>query len=184
MNDQDAALFISDTSGDSSGGTPQQAERAYKFRREDTGEVIDVDFASMMEMDACGYITLPDGVVARRCRRLEQQQETGDVEKIIPLEKPILSDSLGFCETQLAEFEADRVANGFTGIEFVPEPGLPFFYQVKCSGKEEWKRYLRHRNMRDNSKKLGSAATLTPKDIEEARQRILEKYPVQAGLSH
>lgn len=153
--------------------------QTYKFRREDNGELIDVDFQTMMEMDACGSITLPSGVQARRCRHLEQppvvHAEKND--KIVELEKPVLSDTLGFIPQQFEEFEQDRVKNGFTAIEFRQEPGVPFF-QVYCSSKAEYQRYMRHRGYSDMGERNGVGQVLTQHDLDSAQERILEKYPI------
>jgi len=56
-----------------------------------------------------------------------------------------VSDSLGFGKRQLAEMEADRKANGFGGIEFVPDPQVEGFCQVKYASSSDYDRYARHR---------------------------------------
>lgn len=150
----------------------------YIFRREDDGSLVRVDFETMMTMDSLGYIQLPEGVSARRCRHLEIESAPKAIEKIRELEKPILSDGLGFGRQQLGEFEADRKAAGFTGVEFVQDTAVPEFYQVKISSKREWQRYLEHRGMHDKNSRNGGSVEITEETLEQARQRILEKYPV------
>lgn len=151
----------------------------YIFRREDNGELISVDFETMMGMDSLGYITLQDGIQARRSRAAEIGIEVQSQDRK-ELEKPIVSDSLGFGAQQLAEFEADRVRHGFTGIEFTNDPLVPEFIQVRCNSKVEWQRYLKHRGMSDFNSRNGSGATLTQEQMDEAKKRILEKYPLPA----
>lgn len=151
----------------------------YQFQREDTGAVMDVDFATMMQQDAAGYLTLPDGCIAKRIRMPlpAKSHEPHDIE----LAKPILSDALGFTEAQLSEFEVDRKANGFTGIEFVRDPMCAQFYQVKITSMAEWARYVKHRGMRDKNSRNGGAAVPSDADFERLRQEMLEKYPVATG---
>ncbi len=150
----------------------------YLFRREDNGRIESLSFLEMMAMDAAGFVTLADGVQARRCRTAETIIAVDKQEARKELEKPILSDSLGFCANQLADFEADRVKHGFTGVEFVREPGLPEFIQVKISSAAEWARYVKHRGMCDRNSRNGGGVAFTPEQMEDAKQRILQKYPV------
>lgn len=147
----------------------------YPFRREDNGEIVQLPFDKMMEMDACGCVTLPDGVMARRARGLEQPtaaQATGSNE----LNKPIISDALGFTETQLQEFEVDRVSHGFSGVEFVRDPRVPQFFQVKIKSQKEWARYVKHRGMFDQNSRNGGSVCLTPQQLQDAKERILARY--------
>jgi len=160
----------------------------YLFRREDTGAVVTVDFATMMAQRD-GFVTLPDGVSARRCIALELAREMQDHPlpdaapsgKASTVERPIVSDSLGFTAHQLADFQADKELHKFTGVEFKPDPHEPTFYQVHFKGRDEWRRYCQHRGMTDGNGSLGSAALLTPGQFERARQRALENLsPVSA----
>jgi hypothetical protein len=118
---------------------------------------------------AMGCIT--DGVVAREirqsCRSVENREgiDPGDV-----LNKPMLSDSLGFTEHQFADFERDRVANGFVGVEFVRDPAVPQFFQVKCSSPAQWQAYVKHRGARDQNSRNGGGAALTPELLRQAEE--------------
>ena len=95
------------------------------------------------------------------------------------LEKPIVSDACGFIQQQFNDFETDRVKNGFTGIEFVRDKDVPQFYQVKCSSRKEFARYMKHRGMHDKNSRNGSAAGITQKELDDAMRLIREKYPVK-----
>jgi hypothetical protein len=142
--------------------------KAYLYRREDNGCLVEVDFATMMEQK-CGFITLPDGVEARRCVHLEIERDGR--QKAAPvreIEKPIVSDALGFPQHQLAEFEQDRAKHGFGGVEFTPDPRVPEFYQVRISGKREYQRYLKHRQMHDRNSRNGGGQALSPELLERA----------------
>jgi hypothetical protein len=154
----------------------------YMFRREDTDEVILVDFETMMTMDEMGCIKLEDGVYARRCRSLEPAmgRTKNGTES---LNKPMVSDSLGFTESQLADFEEHRKKGGFTGIEFKRDPDVPQFFQVHCSGPEEFRRYREERNrlsggmFQDHNSRNGGGQALSERDLRAAEQMIREKYP-------
>ncbi len=153
-------------------------EKTYLFRREDDGQVVEVDFATMMGQDAAGYITLPDGTPARRCLHLETERDGRPPRKESPyLEKPIVSDALGFCEEQLADFEEDRRANGFRGVEFVRDPLVPQFFQVKCKSRAEHDRYVKHRGMVNRS--YNGGVQLSQEDLDRAR--ILVERGLRGG---
>lgn len=154
--------------------------KKYKFRREDNGRLIQVSFERMMQADAAGYITLEDGVVARRCRDLEPPLARKAEPRIRTdtLEKPIVSDALGFPQQQFDDFEADRLANRFTGVEFRRDPQVPEFYQVHFSDRGTWKRYVKHRGYADRNGANTSKVLLSEREFEQARElvaRNLEK---------
>ncbi len=140
----------------------------YEFKREDNADIVSVDFETMMEQDSAGMITLADGVRAKRVH--SGPRRWGGSEKVRADNKPIPpSDALGFTAHQLQEFEFDRQRNGFTGVEFVKDPTYDKFYQVKCSSRGEWERYVRHRGMIDKNATSGTA--LSPKQLEAAAER-------------
>lgn len=120
----------------------------YLFIREDNGAVVEVDFPTMLAQDRAGYITLRDGVQARRSLHLETLRDgkrTRLPRKANATPPKIISDSLGFGRDCLEEMERDRVANGFSGVSFVPDPQVPEFYQAHCSSRRDFLRYSKHR---------------------------------------
>lgn len=142
----------------------------YLFRVEDSDELVEVDFSKMMEQDSSGYITLPCGSRARRCVHLELERDGRPVvQRREELTPPILSDSLGFPQQQLAEMERDRRAHGFAGIEFVRDRRVPEFIQVKGRSGPEWERYIRHRGMRNQN---SVPDVMSPEELERARAAI------------
>lgn len=115
-------------------------------------------------------------------RRFVYDKELGKVvevglEPTNALNKPIISDALGFTEHQFQDFETDRVKNGHTGVEFIRDKDVPQFFQVKCSSPEAWSRYLKHRGMADRNSKNGSGARITQAELDKAEQQMLERYP-------
>lgn len=162
----------------------------YYFRREDNDEIIEVDFQTAMSADAAGFITLPDGVVARRARSMEPRMESAS-SGTPELAKPMVSDALGFTAEQFHEFEEDRRRHGFTAIEFVRDPHCETFMQVKCSSPAEYQRYREHRNdmsksarnkyrgeFNDRNSRNGGGQPLSKRDLEAAAARVRELYPV------
>ena len=151
---------------------------SYLFRREDDGEVVEVDFEQMMWQDRAGYITLPDGCQAKRCLHLELERDGRRVASR-PIEtgtpRTIVSDSLGFGEHQLADFEQDRQQSGFLGVEFVRDPQVPQFFQVKCSSRAEYERYVKHRGM-VNKTGIGGVR-LTQEDLDRAADLATRNIP-------
>ena len=142
----------------------------YKFRREDNGEIVEVDFRTAIEAHH-GWITLPDGVEAKRVhdsplRARETCVKTGS--------RAIVSDSMGFCDFQLQDFEADRKANGFTDVEFVRDPAVPGFMQVKCGSRDTYNKYAAHRGY-DNKNSMGGMR-LSEEDMARAVDFVMDKY--------
>lgn len=146
----------------------------YAFRMDD-GTVIQVPFEKMIEQDAAGFITV-DGQSARRIREDAPRKEAARA--VTGLDRPIVSDALGFPMEQLGDFERDRQANGFTGVEFRPDPHVPQFCQVHVSSQKEWARYVKHRGMHDRNSRNGSGAALTQEQMDAAAARVREQYPV------
>ena len=151
----------------------------YLFRRADNDRVIEVGFEAMIGMDSLGFITLPDGVTARRCQHLEAPALRAKTGAVKELNKPIVSDSLGFTFHQLDDFELDRQKNGFVGTEFKPDPLVPGFFQVRFTSQAEKDRYAKHRGQFEKNSRNGGGTPPSEQQVEKMRAKILEKYPVQ-----
>lgn len=147
-----------------------------KFRREDDGRIVDVPYDVAIR-HSYGWITLEDGVQARRVPEEKPKKKPRKVAQTGS--RPIYSDALGFGQHQLADFEADRLANGFTGVEFVRDPAVPEFLQVKCNSRDEFNRYAAHRNL-PNKGSIGGVR-LTQEELDRASEFVKEKYPCQGS---
>lgn len=148
------------------------SEVKYEFRREDTGEIVEVDFEKMMEQDAAGYIVLDDGASARRVMsppKKATERQDGNANH-----KPPVSDAMGFTCHQLADFEEDRVRNGFHGVEFKPDPMCPEFYQVHCSSMSVYEDYMAHRGMYQKGRTKGNS--LSEKQLRDAEEMANRLY--------
>ncbi len=142
-------------------------ERQYAFRREDNGKLTWVPWAVMIMQDRAGFITLSDGAQARRCLSEENYASPQKMERTeTGLARTITSDALGFGQHQFGEFEEDRRQHGFSGVEFVRDPQVPEFYQVKCRSRDEFNRYLSHRGYVQQSS-LGGVR-LSQSDLDRA----------------
>jgi hypothetical protein len=145
----------------------------YPFRREDTGEIVELTFEDMMQQDAAGFVTLPDGGVARRV-------PTGGFRKRASLpeasgSKPWISENLGFGAQFLPEMQADADAHGFKGVEFVQDPDYAGFVQVRIDSPGERARYVKHRGMFDkNGRRMGVA--MTQEQLDRAKQAVIDRY--------
>lgn len=151
----------------------------YSFRRQDNGEIIQVGFQEMMTKDSAGFITLPDGVAARQVHEgviAAPREGTASV-----VGKPIISDALGFTEHQFPEMEAARQLGKFSGVEFVRDPQVPTFFQVKCAGPDEHRRYMEFRGMYDKNSRNGGGATMSQDQLDRASQLVVEKYGLPAA---
>ena len=145
------------------------SESKYLFRREDNGEIVAVPWEMMIDQEY-GFITLPDGVSARRVSHLEKSQGCKKVKNEFAEGKEIVSDSLGFTEAQLCDFENDRVAHGFTGIEFRRDPTENTFIQVCCKSRNEFNRYMAHRGFVNKSSFGG--VRLSQEDLDKAKELV------------
>lgn len=140
-----------------------------EFRREDSGEIVEVDYETTIRMDAAGYVTLPDGVRAKRVNRRKTDRESETRSELNRQTPP--SDNLGCPAYQVEEFRAGAESAGFTGVEFVPDPSCDgVFYQAKFSSMAERERYMKFRGFFDKGKSSGAA--LTPGDFERGRELI------------
>ena len=136
----------------------------YKFRDVETGKIRKFDFETMMAADVAGFVWV-DGREYRRVRDPSSRAQ-GSGNPSAP--KPIVSDAMGFPQQALKDFEADRQAHGFTGVEFKRDPTEPTFYQVHCDSPQTWKRYVKHRGYTDMNSRNGSAAILSLDQIDKA----------------
>lgn len=144
---------------------------SYLFRRLDNDELVEVDFATMMTQQH-GFITLPDGVEARRVYPEAEPERAGAASTV---EKPIVSDALGFPIQCLEEYETDRKAHGLKA-EYVQDPSCEWFVQVKFDNERDKQRYMKHHGYHDYNSKNGSRAMLTQHDLDNARRLIEERY--------
>lgn len=147
------------------------AYRGYMVNDEVT---IYVDFETMMQQDAGGYITIKLGEHTYDFRRVRDPEKK--IKADLELNKPLVSENLGFGFYQLDEHEAFRQRHGFMGVEFKPDPRLPQYYNVHFSGPAERERYIRARGMADGNSRNGSGAGITPDELAEAQRRAIEKY--------
>jgi len=145
----------------------------YIYRREDNGVLVEVDFETAMGQQG-GYITLSDGVMARRCVYLEQDgkpvQNKPTTTGITP---EVVSDTLGVPQHQVHEFREDARRNGYS-VEFTQDPDVPQFYQARFPSENEKWRYAGHRGLNDRNSRNGGGAPLSPAQFERAKQRLLE----------
>lgn len=152
-------------------------ENPYAFKRDDNGKVVWVDWSTMMQQSS-GYITLPDGVFAKRCVHLEEREDFKKSDSVDGniTRKPAPSDSLGFPEQCLAKFESDRQKHGFSDIEFKRDPRVPEFYQVHCSSQAAKDRYTKHRQLVNRTSTLGSGHIISAETLEKAEAFVKKLY--------
>lgn len=146
----------------------------YQFAFEDTGEVIDVDFTTMMTMDAAGYIEV-GGRVARRINRPSMRREVA--EHGAHINAPMVSDSLGFIAKALPQWEEYRHQHGFRSVEYREDPTVPGFMQVHFHNRSERERYIRSLGKHDRNGLNGAKAMLSPGLLDRTR-RLIERESV------
>lgn len=144
--------------------------KPYAFRRCDNSKIVWVDWPTMMNQDAAGYITLADGSEARRCVHLERhpRHRAGSTPRAVP--PPAISDSLGFPEQCLADRQAQLDKSGCLGIEFKRDPQVPEFYQVHASSRKAMDKYTRMRNLVNRTGSLGGGVMLTQQELDRAAE--------------
>lgn len=149
----------------------------YQFRREDDGAVVEVDWELMMTQDRAGFITLPDGVAARRVyiqggQAVALISATEEAERLGRRE--VLDQmGLGFGQHQLAQMEEDRIKNGFGDIEFVRDADVPEYLNVKCANRGAWERYAKHRGFVDRNRNRG--LILSADELKSAGERAIRE---------
>ena len=144
-----------------------EGEQRYPFRNTATDEVGEFGFEQMMQADVAGFVVV-EGIEYRRVRGASYRR-SGRVERG---SAPIVSDTLGFPQHQLEDFESDRKSHGFGGVEFKRDPTEPTFFQVHCDSPQTWHRYMRHRGFDDRNSSNGSRAMMPPGFIEAAQARL------------
>lgn len=151
----------------------------YLFSREDTGEIVEVDFVTMMDQKD-GYITLDDGMTARRRTDLEDERDGMlQREKFVgaPQRRAMLSENMGFGQHQLGEMKRSLEASGIRGIEFVRDAAVPQFYNVKCSDPKAFDRYAEHRGYVVRNRTVGNA--IDEWQLRKAEERAKSMGPPQ-----
>jgi len=141
----------------------------YLFRREDNGEVVHLKFNVMIKQDVMGYLTLPDGVRAKRVHRTQRTKLRGNVEESAKYRTHV-SNTLGVGKHQVQEMMADAKLHGLQGVEWKEDPTAKGFYQAHFDSQNEWGRYVKHRQLEDHNG-LTSANALGPGDFDRAVKR-------------
>ena len=150
-------------------------DKSYLFRRVGDGELLELPFSFVMRQDVLGYVDLPDGGMARRCVALEiQREQEAPATKTRRLIPEIVSDTLGFGQQHVAEFEADRQTHGFTGVEFIRDLHTPEFFRVKCDSPRTWARYVKHRGLVDKNSRNGGGCAISADMLAAAEARARE----------
>lgn len=152
--------------------------KKYNFRREDNGKIVMVSFEEMMKQQG-GWITLPDGTQARRVH--DESRMRKKTKEVRTGSRDIVSDSLGFGQHQLDHFESDRKAHGFDGVEFKRDPMVPEFFQVHCSSRAEFNRYVKHRGMVQKTSVGG--VRLSDEELRRAEQFAKERFGCEKTIT-
>ena len=159
-----------------------KSPEAYPFRSSYDDTIIELSFEKMMQADCMGCITIK-GEEYRRARDIERERNAGKpaksrttAETAAGVSPAIVSDALGFAKHQLADFEADRKANGFNNVEFVQDPSVPEFVQVKCTSPRAYQEYVKHRGMFDKNSRNGSGVILTEADFDRAKAIVEREH--------
>lgn len=144
------------------------SERLYQFRKEN-GEIVEVDFITMMVRQNHGMIQLDDGSWARRMQEELPRAAPASAELAY---HPIISDSLGFPDQQLPLMQRHLEQSGLRGIEFVRDQHFGKFIQVKCQSEQAKLAYAASRQFVDQNSTNGSAAMLSPDQLQRAQELV------------
>lgn len=88
-------------------------------------------------------------------------------------QQAVVSDDLGCIAQQVDELRADAKINGFSAVEYKPDPttminGHPTYYQLHCNSPDQLRRYEQHLSMPNQCGK-GGGAILSPEAIDQAK---------------
>ena len=145
----------------------------YPFRRLDNGEIVQVDWETMMSAVA-QRIRLPDGSEAVRVN--PKPQQFAQRQRNCGANFEVVSDGFGCIEDQKAELEFEAKRHGFSAIEWIPDPSVPGFYQYRATCPDQHRRYKEYREAQDNADHVGGGQIMYPEALEEAKRRAIEKY--------
>jgi hypothetical protein len=143
------------------------SERMYTFRK-DSGEIVEVDFDTMMTQQQQGMIQLADGSWAKRVQ--EEMPESQPAAELAS--HPILSDTLGFPDHQFGQMRQHLEQSGVRGIEFVRDKHYGKFIQVKCDSEQAKLAYAKSRQFADRNSTNGSGAMLSPELLEKTKELV------------
>lgn len=152
----------------------------YIFRRLDNDELVKLPFSWVLEQDSAGYVTLKDGVLAKRCLHLEQYDKQQAKAVHCGINKHDVTFSLGFSKKQLPEMQEAVRRDGLTGVEFYPDPQNPNMVGIRCSSDAEKERYIKHRGkwmeggLTNRTSSLGGG--MGKECLEMAEKLVRERY--------
>lgn len=146
--------------------------RCYCFKRDDNEKLVWVDFETMMTMDGAGYLTLPDGVQARRCRYMEKGETRKAKRQVNAIPPPVVSDTLGFPDHCLKKFTDQLQEHKVTDVWFERDPTEPTFYQVHGASRRALDNYTK--KVRGMVNRTGRGAVLlSEQDFADAKELAL-----------
>lgn len=95
--------------------------------------------------------------------------------------KTQVSAALGCTLHSVDEMREDARINGFSAIEFKPDPaliegGVPLWYDCHCSSPDQLRRYQEHCRLTD--KNNGGSSPLSIEDLATAEELARRAYPV------
>lgn len=143
----------------------------YLFRREDSGELIEVSFIEMMAMDAMGCVTLPDGVTARRVRCASLKSVKHKPPQAATLNR---RSTFGFLAKQLPEFQQHLKDSGVKGVEFVKDRDVPGYMQVEYASEKAREDYAKAKGEEDYNGRNGAGAMFPDGHFDKVRE-LLER---------
>lgn len=128
--------------------------------RDDDGNIIELTFEKAIEK---GQMFQKGGKWYRRVHEHNESPKT-TTKKVL---QGFVSDSLGFGQSQLGEMREHLEQSKCQGIEFTPDPKVPEFYQVRCSSRGAFLKYMESRGYEDQTSRNGGG-TFTEKDLQDA----------------
>ncbi len=146
----------------------------YIYRRVDNEELVEMPFSAVLEQDQLGYITLTDGVQAKRCVHLEDYQAQKAKAVHCGINTHDLTFSLGFSKKQLPEMRAALEAAKLKGVEFYPDPQNANMVGIRCSDERARNAYIKHRGLYNRTGSLGGK--LGKEDLAMAEKLVRERY--------
>lgn len=151
--------------------------------RDDDGNIVYVDFDTMMEMDAQGFLMIGK-TLCRRARDLEPK--TTRRQSLPNATVARVSDSLGFIDEGLDDMRAHLKESGVHGVEFKPDPQCEGFQQVHFSSEKAHQDYVASRGCYDKNSKNGSGAILSSLDLENAKELVKREHasPSLEGITN
>ncbi len=96
------------------------------------------------------------------------------------VDTPVMGESLGCIGTQVEEMRAAAKADGFSDIDYVPDPEIEGWYDCKAPNAKRHAEWAKVCGVQDKNGQF-SGKTITRDELSTAERRVRQQYPLKDG---